>query len=571
MLPLTIVLVAGALHGLVPVDGAAQLVRGRVVSEVNEAPVEGMFMTLADHVTGERVGAALTDASGLFMIRTEAPGTFRLRGERMGLRSVADGPFVLSSGSSPFVELATAPEAIVLEGLEIEGEERCKVDPEVGSATARVWEEVRKALDVVAWSSESGLYEYSFNRFERELDASGRRVQSESERSFTGWSKNPYVSVDPEQLAVTGFATGRSGSRIFFAPDANVLMSGEFLAGHCFRLTREETDAGATVGLAFEPVRRTGRVDIEGVLWLDSDTGLLARVEFRYLNFDPDIRSSLVGGTVEFQRLESGAWIVPSWNIRLPMIGIRARGPSAGSEHILVGIREEGGDVVRIMDMQSEGRADPGRLRGRISGLVFDSTAVSPLVGARVYVSGTSYAAVTDNTGGFEMIGLRAGEYRLAVAHPRLDSLGITVSPRRVVVGPGTASRVQLIIPTVKSALAEGLCPPSARSDTTSVLVGIVRDQGTGLAVAEATVRVTARSWSYQSPSAGGLVRQQSVWQETQSDADGGYAFCQVPPDESLQLEANHADRKPTSDSVRSPRPGDVVQKDLEVPFGPRR
>lgn len=556
---------AGAGAGPFHADLSAQSIRGRVVLDVDSSPVEGMFMALVDSETGERKGGALTDASGLFMIRVSAAGTFRLRGERIGLRTVASGPHTLAPGSDPFLELATAPEAVALEGLNVEGEERCRVDPEVGSATAQVWEEVRKALDVVAWSSEAGLYQYNFSRFERELDEDGRRVRSEYEQSFTGWSKNPYVSVPPEQLALTGFATGPSGPRTFYAPDANALLSDEFLAGHCFRLEREETDAGSRLGLAFEPVDRTGGVDIEGVLWLDEATGLLDRVDFRYLDFDPEVRSRRIGGTVEFRPLESGAWIVPRWVLRLPLIGIRSRPGSSGTEHVLIGIREEGGEVARVLDAEDARGSRADRARGRISGMVFDSTAGVALADAHVYASGTSYAATTDADGSFEIMGLRPGEYTLGVTHSRLDSLGLRVRPRHVLVRSGATSRVELAVPGLTSAFAEELCPPNTRSDTTAVLVGVVRDRTSGVPLSGATVKVSARSWTFRNASGGAMVRQNTTWQETDAGVGGHFAFCQVPSDEYLLLDANHLGREARPDSVRIRRTGDVERKDIQI------
>ena len=42
---------------------------------------------------------------------------------------------------------------------------------------------------------------------------------------------------------------------IYWAPDAAVLLSDEFLDTHCFHVTRNERRAPGLIGLAFQPVR----------------------------------------------------------------------------------------------------------------------------------------------------------------------------------------------------------------------------------------------------------------------------------------------------------------------------
>ena len=90
-----------------------------------------------------------------------------------------------------------------------------------------------------------------------------------------------------------------------------MLLSDEFLDTHCFRLRMGSGERQGMVGLVFEPTRSQRTPDINGVLWIRTDGWVLDRADFWYENLPDGIRSSLVGGYVRFQRLPSGAWIVP--------------------------------------------------------------------------------------------------------------------------------------------------------------------------------------------------------------------------------------------------------------------
>jgi hypothetical protein len=88
-------------------------------------------------------------------------------------------------------------------------------------------------------------------------------------------------------------------------------------------------------------------------MWLDAENSELRRLDFRYENLDLDVDTSRLGGTVEFDRLPSGAWIVRRWAIRVPMV---ESGPERRSStgrplpprRILTGINEGGGQVTAV-------------------------------------------------------------------------------------------------------------------------------------------------------------------------------------------------------------------------------
>ena len=156
------------LIGLAPLRAAAQPVVGVVVEEGTGVPVSGAMVILFDE-SGDQVDRMLTNAAGQFALEARTPGTHYVTVERIGYANVTTARF--TAGSDEVVLAIDAPiEPVALIGLDVEAGRRCEVRPEEGRVTARVWEEVRKALAAEAWTREASLYTYTLERFERTLD-----------------------------------------------------------------------------------------------------------------------------------------------------------------------------------------------------------------------------------------------------------------------------------------------------------------------------------------------------------------------------------------------------------------
>ena len=73
---------------------------------------------------------------------------------------------------------------------------------------------------------------------------------------------------------------------------------------------------------------------------------------------------------------------------------------------------------------------------GTVAGFAVDSVRGGPLRGATVSILGTALSAITDSSGQFRIDGVRAGPVSLVLAHPLIDTLGISiVSPSRAASG----------------------------------------------------------------------------------------------------------------------------------------
>ena len=137
-----------------------------------------------------------------------------------------------------------------------------------------------------------------------------------------------------------------------------MLQDSTVLASHCFGLVRRSQDGTQQVGLSFEPEPRRRLPDVYGVLWLDEGSAELRALEFSYTQVPEGVSDERIGGTVEFLRLPSGAWIIRRWELRMPRLVAQTFTPPVGPTQrrvVVRGFRDGGGEVLEI-------RALDGRL-----------------------------------------------------------------------------------------------------------------------------------------------------------------------------------------------------------------
>jgi hypothetical protein len=333
----------------VPLAAAAQTVRGTLTERGSGLPLEGALVTLvpADDAARTEAGA-LTGRDGSFAL-SASPGRWRLRAERIGHRSVTSAPFELGPRTEFVVPLEVPVEAIGIEAVEVTAAPRgCTGRTDGDGATARLWEEARKALESALWSRDE-LVRFEALMYDRRLDPESLEVVDEDRELRRATGPRPFTTLAPEALAARGYVQPSDSGTYYFAPDERVLLSDAFLDGHCFRATVSDADP-ELVGLAFEPVTHTDRADIEGVLWLERGSRELRHLEYRYRNLHLDVPTDRLGGRVEFQRLPGGAWFARRWWIRMPVVEVRQTrrlGVPVESRG-LAGIQERGGEVVAV-------------------------------------------------------------------------------------------------------------------------------------------------------------------------------------------------------------------------------
>jgi hypothetical protein len=328
----------------------SQTVRGTLLEEGTGNPVPGAFVVLEDS-TGEVVSTSLTGPPGTWLLRAPVAGTYRVRADRIGYASVISEAFAIGATETLSRVLKAPVAPVALSGIDVEAAGRCEMLREESLTIHRVWEEARKALAAISWTGQQPYFRFDAVHFQRELAADGTprsEIEYEEVRYF---GRHPFHSIPTRDLMLGGFVQEVSGSLRYYAPDADVLLSADFLRRHCFRLVR--SDGEQRLGLAFEPQEEARLTDISGTMWVNPETAELASLDFRYENLDLGVNTRHLGGRVDFVRMPSGVWFVRSWAIRVPVIEFEPPGRTLGgrarpARRRLVAIDEGGGHVTAV-------------------------------------------------------------------------------------------------------------------------------------------------------------------------------------------------------------------------------
>jgi hypothetical protein len=177
--------------------------------------------------------------------------------------------------------------------------------------------------------------------------------------------------------------------------------------------------------------------------------------------------------------------------------------------------------------------------RPSLMGVVFDSVAGRPLVGAMVQITGAAGAvvgrtasAITDAAGRYVVSDLPAGRYVAGFFHDALDTLGLVGEPRAVTVRD-TAVTLNLATPSPRTIIGT-ICGVNSVTDSAGLLIGHVHRSGTSAPIAGATVTVEWGETLIQK----GSVRQRNMAADAITQGPGWFAMCDVPGEVELTVSA---------------------------------
>jgi hypothetical protein len=393
------------------------------------------------------------------------------------------------------------------------------------------------------------LFEGHLTRYVRGLHPRTLRVLEESWGERKGVMERPFVSVSADSLSRMGYRRTIGEYEYYYAPDADVLLSGSFRRDHCYGVVDGGRARRGMVGIAFQPVPLRRLPDVRGTIWLDDRSFELRLVEFKYTLLPPFEGSDRVGGEVHFGKLSNGAWVTSRWFMRFPQyarpvspVDAYSRIPSVEVRPTMHRLVEEGGMVF------TEGLKLYQR-PASVAGVVLDS-AGRPFPGASIRLGGTPYTAHSGANGAFRLDSLPAGRFTLLVEHPSYAQAGGYVANEAVELAEGATA--DLTFRASKTAeLVANLCEGKLPKKDNGTLRVLVVDSVTSRPLP--SLRVWLR-WAgryagsmehpeFLRPTAvGGL--------ESLTDASGAVTFCDLPADIKLVFSTVRPDGKPASDST---------------------
>jgi hypothetical protein len=375
-------LVAACLILSAPALARAQALRVRMTDEETRQPLAGVLVSALD--AGGAMGpAVLSTEDGVATVRIPGAGPHRLLIRRIGFAPVTTEPISVPSESGATVDIVVPAHRITLGTVHVVGNQSCTDRTESPSAGAQpAWTEARTALEASALTRDQRLVTTAALRFQRDLRRDG--TIDFADTTLRGRSgERPFFAPAPAVLERDGyFKHHDDGSEDFYAPDEAVLLSTGFTRRHCIAEYPDvrHDSTGTQLALAFVPRDRDTRPEIKGLIWIDSATSELRRIEFEYVRISLRAPADSIGGSVSFRHLASGAWIVSAWALRMPrfrVVDIRA------AYAVLDGYIEVGGTASVVRDVATPGPNVPRR----IVGSVYDSLAQRPLAGAHVHLA----------------------------------------------------------------------------------------------------------------------------------------------------------------------------------------
>jgi hypothetical protein len=470
------------------------------------------------------------------------------------------GPGVTVATAAPVDVALRAPDRhVVLRSIDVRAsnDRRCARDAFADPAFGALWEEIRTALTATVLTRDASTMTLEARAFRRVLDPAHNVTDEQVGLPRITTAARPYVALSAEQLSRNGYVQARPDGTDFYAPDEQVLLSDQFIADHCFQVARGSDATEGLFGVRFSPAERRRPNDISGTLWVDS-----ASAELRYLDFWHEytglprqvMGEDRTGGQVVFERLPGGAWIVGAWRLRLPQVQRDATGSvRTVSARSFTGSFEEVGGVVRppVPDTTPPSTVQIAYrdllAPARVTGTVYDSLAMRPLTGARVWLLpieppdailqglapvGAKLAVsaavdTADAQGRYEFAGVPAGTYRLAFEHASLDTLGIVPTRYDVRLRPGSTMVGDLAVPSLTT-LAAGCVGPAGRAALPhdGIVVGFVSSASDQRPLANALVRLT---WSELIRSSAATPLAHLYTEETHTDSVGFYRLCGLP------------------------------------------
>ena len=446
-------LLACAIALALPNISGAQTVAGIVRDSATRAPIPGAVVEVLN-ASSDVISRVITNERGQY--RALFPATARrLHVVRMGFRPQW---LVAAEGQRDIVMVAIPT---LLQAVSVWDQAQCPVRSDRAHALA-LWEQASAALLATVVAREANPAFMKRLTYHRIVGERRPLVLSQIVRMDSAVADRPFVAVrDAAAYIRDGFLTVKGETRVFDAPDADVLLDDTFPRGYCFRIARPDRTRPTHVGLAFEPVRkRNGRIDIDGTLWIDSVARSLSDLTFRYIGLTPAEEKLEPGGKLTFRTMSNGLPVIDTWVLQLVSprsardtswkggtVGRVLGQPQATND---LEVHEVGGVLASARWPDSTvWHAALGGVQGR---LLLHGQAIP---GSEITLVGTNYKTRSDGEGRYRITDLLPGRYVFSLPDSALNAVGYELTHGQAFeVRGGSTTIADVILPTDSSLIA---------------------------------------------------------------------------------------------------------------------
>jgi hypothetical protein len=399
-------------------------------------------------------------------------------------------------GAGVNIDIVIASLATMLEPVRVIDQPNCPRRNDRAAAFA-LWEQAKSGLLATVVARQENPAALLRLAFQRRMDDDDHIVRQTVRIDSTDRTAASFQAVhSATDFVVNGFRDTQGASDVFLAPDAEVLLDERFVNGYCLRIADRDRARPNDIGLAFAAATHTrDRVDIEGVIWIDTTVRALRRVDYSYVGLGRRVEDLHPGGHLEFREMPNGVVLVDRWNIRLVtaestdvVVPAKARTEEQHSTRYILSPQESGGELAHAgWANGASWQASLGTLRGHAT-----TRAGVPAAGARVRLEDTDYGATTDERGGFEISNLIPGPYSLVVADPRLAPIRLTIPTKVSFVAARDSTRVAtIVVPTAEEFVTDRCVADRkfAAKDTTAwLLIRVMKSDATPIAGLKVTL-----------------------------------------------------------------------------------
>jgi hypothetical protein len=398
---------------------AAQIIRGSVATAGDHRPLASAVVQLLDSA-GNDVARTLTHADGSFLLRAPLKDRFRVTARVVGYHPATTPFFLLTHDTTVALELGRLPNT--LPALTTTARTDCDVTADTASAVWSLWDQASTAMLSAITSFGDREKEFRFVISSRVYWLRPTEFASVSFAETVLRGTRPWQSWPADSLALRGYVVPDDSGKAYYAPDLDVLLSRSFVNTHCVQFHSQHVADSRLVGIDFVPSPSIKHADVTGTFWIDKSSRELRSLEFRYVNI-PVLADTLIGGRMQFMRLESGEWLLPQWAIRAPIeaqvafdgdlrdgLGSRRERPDLLVPRPTV-IKVKRGDLIAATSIEDDG---PHELWSAPTGAVhLRVTSRDGLAepGATVRLPSSTLEDTTDSPGTVTFTGLADGDY----------------------------------------------------------------------------------------------------------------------------------------------------------------